>query len=180
MMKKGVFKSKAVTAAVLGAFVLLVTPVGVFAQDQINPQLKGSIIGFVYGEDGKTPVQGAVVKVRNMGNQTEFVSDPSDANGMYKISGIEAGWYFLSVMTDLGEFTLGTGFYLKGSEVAKMLLSLKRGGTIEASGSAYATKKPFFKTGGGIAVLVAGAAGAGFGIYQLTKSEEEASPVSIR
>jgi hypothetical protein len=180
MMSHRVFRSKVVAAAALGAFVLLVAPLGVFAEDQAPAQVKGSLIGFVYAENGKTPIAGAIVRVRNMGNQTEYVSEPSDPNGMYKISGIEPGWYFLSVATDTGEFSLGSGFYLKGTEVAKMLLSLKRGGTIEASGSAYAMKKPFFKTGGGIAVLVLGAAGAGFGIYQLTKSEEEVSPVSIR
>jgi hypothetical protein len=179
-MKITVFRSKVVTAAVIGAFVLLLAPLGAFAKGQVNPQVKGSLIGFVYAENGRTPLQGAVVKIRNMGNQTEYVSEPSDANGMYKISGIEPGWYFMTVATDLGEFNLGNGFYLKGTEVAKMLLSLKTGGSIEAWGSAYSMKKPFFKTAGGITVLVLGAAGAGFGIYQLTKSEQEVSPVSIR
>ncbi len=180
MRKVMILRSKAVALAVIGSFVLLVTPLGTFAGDQAPVQVKGSLIGFVYAENGKTPVQGAIVRLRNMGNQTEFVSEPSDPNGMYKISGVEPGWYFLSVTTDTGEFSLGNGFYLKGTEVAKMILSLKRGGTIEASGSAYAMKKPFFKSAGGITVLVLAAAGAGFGVYQLTKGEEEVSPVSIR
>jgi hypothetical protein len=44
-------------------------------------------------------------------------------------------------------------------------------------GSGSGGKKGFFSTPGGILVIVAAVGGAGFGIYELTKKEEEASPI---
>ncbi len=179
MLKKDIFRSKTMAVLVLASFFVLVAPLGVFAADESpEPQVRTSLTGFVYN-GGKNPLSGALVKVRNMANGREYVSEPSDANGMYKISGIDAGWYFLTVTTPEGDFNLSNGFYLKGGDVAKLSVSLQPGGALEAWGSAYSIKKPFFKTAGGITVIVLGVAGAGFGLYSLLKKEGETSPVLL-
>ncbi len=178
-MKKGVVRAKLSALIALAGFFLIVIPVGIFAEDP-PPQEKGSLVGFVYGTQGKLPVVGAVVKIRSMGDGKEYVSEPTDAQGMYKISGIDAGWYFLGIVTPDGtEYNLSNGFYLKGYEIGRMSLSLRPGLTLEASGSAYAMRRGFFKTPGGIAVIVGGVALAGFGAYLLLKKESEPSPVII-
>jgi hypothetical protein len=51
------------------------------------------------------------------------------------------------------------------------------GGALEGKGGNGGGKKGFFATPGGILVIVAVAAGTGFGIYELTKSQAETSPI---
>jgi len=51
------------------------------------------------------------------------------------------------------------------------------GGTLEGKGGGSGGGKSFFATPGGILLIVAMAGGIGYGIYAMTKSEAEVSPV---
>jgi len=87
---------------------------------------KGNIIGFVYDEDGTTPLEGAVVKVKNVSTGTIFESNKSDANGVFKIEGVENGVYLYGVLTPQGEFSSEHYFGVRISEgvTAKLSISL--------------------------------------------------------
>jgi hypothetical protein len=122
----------------------------------------------------KLPVSNAVVKLRNLNNQKEFMSLPTDAKGDYKILGIEEGWYTLGVSTAGGDFNLNFGVYIKAGETAKLSVEMLPGGMLEGKGANGGAKKSFFKTPAGILTAVALGVGVGFGIYELTK---EASPI---
>lgn len=173
MLKNGIFRSRSLACILLAAFVLLVAPVREFAQ---APAKGGILTGFVYGADTKTPVVNATVKVRNLNTQKEFTS-PTDKAGMYKVTGIEEGWYTLSVTSVLGEYTLSYGVYIKTGEQAKLNLSMKGAGVLEGRGLGSTTPKGFFGTPGGILVIIAAAGGIGFAVYELTKTKNEASPI---
>jgi len=87
---------------------------------------KGNIIGFVYGQDGTTPLEGAVVKVKNIATGTVYESSKSDTNGVFTIVGIESGVYLYGVLTPQGEFNSENYFGLRVSEgeTAKLSIAL--------------------------------------------------------
>ena len=171
MISNKILRSRPVGAGALAAFLwLLLTPVAEFAQ---GPVMSGGVLtGNVYNEDGRTPVVNGTVKIRNLNTQKEYTS-PTDNNGMYKINNIEEGWYTLGVTAGQGDFNLNYGVYIKAGETAKLVVSMKPGGSLEGKGSTMG--KSFFSTPAGVLTIVVLAAGAGFGIYELTK--KEASPV---
>jgi len=174
MLNIGIFRSRVLVVSVLAAFVLLMTPVNQFAQ---APLKGGALTGFVYGSDMKTPVDNATVKIRNLNTQKEF-SSPTDHAGMYVITGIDEGWYTLSIKSSLGDYTLSYGVYIKAGEKAKLNLSMKGAGVLEGKGlGSSAAGGSFFGTPGGILVIVAAVGLAGFGVYELTKKKTETSPI---
>lgn len=139
---------------------------------------QGTLQGTVYSEGMRARVANAIVKIRNLNNQKEYSSAPTDAKGNYKILMIEEGWYTLGVSTAAGDFNLNYGVYIKAGETAKLSVEMQPGGMLEGKGgSGGGGSKGFFSTPGGILVIVALVGGAGFGIYELTKKEEEASPI---
>lgn len=173
MLNIGIFRSRMMVVFVLSAFVLLMTPVRDFAQ---SPLKGGILTGNVYGADMTTPVVNAVVKIRNLNTQKEFTS-PTDKLGMYKITGIDEGWYTLSISSLLGDYSLSYGVYIKAGEIAKLNLSMKGAGVLEGKGLGSSAGKSFLGTPGGILVIVAAVGLGGFGVYELTKKKTEASPV---
>jgi len=171
MIVNNIFRSRVMVGGILAAFILLVFPVAEFAQVGA-PAAGGSLVGFVFDKDMKTPVPNAVVKIRSVSKAKLYESTPSDANGMYKITGIEEGRYVLGVTAlAKGDFNFDYCLALKGNEMAKLSVALLEGG--QTSG-VDAKKKSFFTSPMGIVtiVVVAGAV-----LYSLLKSNEEASPV---
>jgi hypothetical protein len=175
MMNYGIFRSKGFVVGVVAAFLLLVTPVAEFAYDGPTP-VGGTLTGRVLGVDGKTPVTNGTIKIRNLNTQKEYTA-PTDANGMYKIEGVDEGWYTLALTTPGGDFSLNYGVYIKANATAKLSLTMSAGGVLEGKGSGTGgAGKSFFKTPGGIIAIVAIVVAAGFGVYELTRPHETVSP----
>jgi uncharacterized membrane protein len=167
MIHKSVSRSRWLIWGALAAFSLFIVPVGEVAWAKAQG---GTLVGFVYGQDLKTPVAGAVVKVRNIANQKEFASGTTDANGMYKIDGVDEGRYILGVTATQGDFNFDYVMLLKGGEMAKLSVALAPGGQAT---SGDAPKKSFFKSPVGIIVMVVVVGAVLFAIF----SEGEASPI---
>ena len=181
MLRVTDFRSRILAGGVILAFVLLVTPLPSFARQQPQPPKsyvrQGILQGVVYSEGMKSRVSNAIVKIRNLNNQKELTSQPTDSKGNYKILGIEEGWYTLGVSTPAGDFNLNYGVYIKAGESAKLSVEMLPGGMLEGKGgNGTGGKKGFFATPGGVLVIVALVGGAAFGVYELTK-EKEASPI---
>ncbi|MFO7732940.1 MAG: carboxypeptidase-like regulatory domain-containing protein [Candidatus Aminicenantes bacterium] len=176
MIQKPFFRSKVLAGGLIAAFMLLVTPLPNLAQ---TPDLSkaGTLSGTVYTEGMKSQVAGAVVKIRNLNTQKEFVSLPTDAKGNFRIMGIEEGWYTVGVSASVGDFNLNYGIYVKAGSAAKLSLEMLPGGMLEGKGAGGTAGKSFFKKPIGILAVIVVAAGVGFGIYQLTKSEGDVSPI---
>jgi len=174
MLIDKVFRSRGLVTGVLAAFVSLVMPMGEFARAQATVAPGGSLAGFIYGKDMKTPVAGAVVKIRNVGDQKELTSLPSDANGMYTIPGIPEGRYILGVTAAEGNFDFDYALHVKASEMGKLSVALAPGAGAQTAGETATKKKGFFNTVVGRALLITV---AGVGVYLAFFTEKEASPI---
>jgi hypothetical protein len=88
---------------------------------------KGNIIGFVYAQDGTTPLEGAIVKARNITTGNMFQSEKSDKYGTYLIRNVENGVYVIGVESREGGFNGDglVGVRVAHNETAKMSVSLR-------------------------------------------------------
>jgi len=176
MTIKSISRSRWLVCGVLAAFVLLVMPIGEFARAQATAAQGGSLAGFIYGKDMKTPVAGAVVKIRNLGDEKELTSQPTDANGMYTIPGIPEGRYILGVTSAEGNFNFDYALQVKGREMGKLSVALAPGAGSQTTGEPPATakKKGFFNSWWGRVLLITA---AGIGVYLVFFTEGEVSPI---
>jgi hypothetical protein len=87
----------------------------------------GNIIGFIYAKDGTTPMPGAIIKFKNLTSGSILASDKSDANGIFKLQGVESGVYTFGVMTDQGDFNADNivGIKVSENETAKLSIALQ-------------------------------------------------------
>lgn len=178
MFKTNAFRSRVLAGGLILAFLILVTPLPSSAQTKTPSTAgQGTLQGVVYSEGMKSKVPNAVVKIRNLNNQKEYSSMPTDSKGGYKVLGIEEGWYTLGVSVASGDFNLNYGVYIKAGETAKLSVEMQPGGALEGKGGSGGGSKSFFATTGGILLIVALVGAAGFGVYELTKSETEVSPI---
>jgi hypothetical protein len=153
MFMNNVFRSKVLIVGLVAAFVLLVAPVREFAQAKAPAAAAGgSLVGFVYAKDMKTPIANAVVKIREVSSSKEYDSAPTDANGMYKITGVREGRYILGVTAAAGNFNFDYVMLLKATDMAKLSVALTPGGKVSGDD---ATGKSFFKENWvGLVILV--------------------------
>lgn len=139
---------------------------------------QGNLIGFVYEKDGTTPVEGAVVKLKNVSTGTVYESSTSNKLGILKSEGIEEGLYVVGIRTGEGDFNVVNLIGIKTDETAKVSFTLK-----PHQGEEEKTPKPkpgrvakFFLSPLGIAIVVASSAAIIYGVVKLSETEPEASP----
>jgi hypothetical protein len=85
---------------------------------------QGSLVGFIFAEDGSTAVEGAVVKLKNIIEDANYTSGKTDPKGAFKIEGIEEGIYWAGISTPQGDFNFENFIGIKKGETAKISLSL--------------------------------------------------------
>lgn len=166
-------KSKSLACVVLAAFVLFVFPGGLAAKGPVRTTNSGSLSGFVFAKNARTPVSGAIVRIRNVGDMKELASQPTDANGMYTIAGIPEGRYLLGVSSDRENFNFDYALYVKSGELGKLSVALIAGGGGQESGEASVKKKGFFNSVAGRILVIAA---VGVTLYALIV-EPESSPI---
>ena len=177
MTIKSLGKSKGLVYAVLAAFAVFMTPAGLPAGEKTAAPGadSGSLSGFIYAKDVKTPVAGAVVKIRNIADMKEMASPPTDANGMYTLTGIPEGRYILGVSSAKEDFNLDYALYVKAGELGKLSVAVAAGGSAgQEAGEAATKKKGFFNSVAGRVLIVAA---IGVGLYFLIVPQNEPSPI---
>ncbi|MFZ2054477.1 MAG: hypothetical protein WAU81_09790 [Candidatus Aminicenantales bacterium] len=122
-MNKGVCTRFAAVVGVFACLFFLSSPQFLIAQDNIP---KGNVIGFLYAKDGTTPLQGAVVKFKNLTSGLMLTSSTSDGYGIFKLEGIESGLYTYGVVTEQGDFNADSfvGLKVGENETAKLSIAL--------------------------------------------------------
>jgi hypothetical protein len=85
---------------------------------------KGNLIGYVFDRDGRTPIPGAVAKLRNITSGTIYESSPSDSSGVFKIEGLSKGIYTFGITTSLGDFNSNDLVGILTNETTKVTISL--------------------------------------------------------
>jgi uncharacterized surface anchored protein len=174
MSVKSVSKSKGLVYGLIASFVLLVMPIGEYASAQATSAQGGSLTGFIFGKNANTPVAGAVVKIRNLEDQKELASMPTDEDGLYKILGIPEGRYILGVSSAAGDFDCDYAVHVKSGELGKLSMALAPGAGAQTTDENAPKKKGFFKTVAGRALLVTA---VGVAVYLAFFTGKEASPI---
>ncbi len=85
---------------------------------------KGGLVGFVFEQDGTTPVAGAVVAVRNITTGIVRQSEKSDVQGVFKFANLEAGIYAVGVSSERGDFNAADVVGVAPNETAKVTVAL--------------------------------------------------------
>ena len=120
-MHRGVAK-KSINLLIFGLILLFIST----GQLQSEINAKGNVLGYIYGPDGTTPYEGAVMKVVNVTTGAVYESTVSNSNGVLKLSGLETGFYEYAVTTKEGTFVSESNFGLivGDSETEKMAISV--------------------------------------------------------
>lgn len=177
MLRSKVYRSPIFVGTAIAAFMLLLLPLESLARPAAPT---GAVVGFIYGSDMKTPVQNAVVKIRNVQDGKEYVSTPTDANGAYKIEQVKEGKYILGISAPDGDYNFPYILMVKAGDIGKLSLALKAdevtGLGQEEQPAPEKEKISFFRTPVGIAVLMVATTIALYGTFKLLEGKEEASP----
>lgn len=104
----------------LFCFGFLVVPVSNFAKPSI-----GNLMGFVYGNDGKSPLHDAVVLLRGADTDKIYQSEPTCKTGSYKIANIDVGTYIVGLKVN--QETFNVDGYVNVAEGKTDTLSLSLG-----------------------------------------------------
>lgn len=113
-------RKRCIVSAVLACTVLFFAQSLVFA----TSAAKGNLVGFVYDKDGTTPVEGAVVKLKNLASGDVFESTKSDNSGAFSMAGIDQGMYVFGVSSPQGDFNAEEVLGIAGDETAKLAVAL--------------------------------------------------------
>jgi len=105
--------------------VAILLAAGVFAA-AAGPADVGALSGSVVGDDMTTPLAGAVVRVVNVADGREYLSQPSGPNGLFELAGIAEGRYAVTVISGGASFTLEERLYVKGRENGELRMGLGR------------------------------------------------------
>ncbi|MFW6160276.1 MAG: hypothetical protein ACOC57_03955 [Acidobacteriota bacterium] len=174
-----IVKSKYLSVGLIFALILFYFPNFIQAEGKAEERNQGNLIGFVYGEDGITPVDGAVVKLKKVSTGESFESSQSDEAGVFKVEGVNEGFYVMGISTGEGNFNVENVIGIKAGETAKVSLALK---SQQEEGEEEEEKKKkkglaaFFTSAVGIAIIVAASAAIVYGAVTLAGPAEEASP----
>jgi hypothetical protein len=94
-----------------------------------NPAGKGNLKGFIYKRDGKTPLWGAQVLLKNVNTGKIFESNVTDAVGDYKLMDIPEGNYKLKILVNDKDYEVKTvDFIVKilNEKTSTLSFSLKK------------------------------------------------------
>jgi len=113
-----------ISAFVIGSFfisILFFWPHFVMAQTN----KEGSLVGYIYKADCTTPIEGAVVRIRNISGGSEYESKESDKLGAVAINSIEEGLYTVGIFTKDGGFNIQNIIGIKANELAEVSFTLR-------------------------------------------------------
>ncbi|TET70666.1 MAG: carboxypeptidase regulatory-like domain-containing protein [Candidatus Aminicenantes bacterium] len=141
---------------------------------------KGNLIGFVYDKDGTTPLEGAIVKLKNVSTSSIYESGKADKLGVFKIEGIDEGLYVVGISSKEGSFNVENFIGIKANETAKVSFSLEpQAGGVKANmpkmkkGNFLAK---FFTSPVGLAVITASSVAIVYSTVELTGVDNTCSP----
>jgi hypothetical protein len=85
---------------------------------------QGNLVGFVFAKDGATPIEGAVVFVKNVTTGAIHESTKSDHLGIFKVEKLGVGIYALGVTSDQGDYNSQDFVGIAPNETAKVTIAL--------------------------------------------------------
>lgn len=119
-MKRGA-TTKIIAVSVIFSFLLFSSPYLLTAKSNM-----GNLLGFVFDEDGSTPLNGAVVTVLNVSTGLTYKSDETSSVGSFSIADLEKGIYIMGVTTDQGDFNANSMVGIHENKTSKVSISLAK------------------------------------------------------
>ena len=168
-------QSKFVAIGLVFSMILFFSPCLLSA----NSNSYGKIIGVIYLDDGATPVERAVVKMRNVSTGSYYESSSSDKEGRFTLERIDEGLYIAGITTEKEDFNIENLIGIKANETAEISITLNPVPDKTAQQEKKKKKKGligFFLSPVGMAVIVASTVAVVYTIVKLTEEEAEASP----
>lgn len=115
------FKEKrSLVAPLIVALILFYTPVSLLSQEAAE----GQLAGYVFEQDGTSPVGGVVVKLMNIESGELIESPESDTEGFFSIGGIAKGVYSFAVSSPSGDFGSNDMIGIEAGKTAKIAISM--------------------------------------------------------
>lgn len=132
---------------------------------------KGNVIGFLYGQDGSSPLEGGVVKLKNLMSGATYLSSRSDAYGIFRVQDVESGFYTYGVLTGQGDFNADdiVGLRINPNETAKISIALSAYEKEVASAVGEVTKEQEIRGESLVGMIAAFDPATKTGIVQVTK-----------
>lgn len=85
----------------------------------------GNLIGFIYEQDGTTPVQDAMLIAKNLDSGMIFTSSGTDEFGAFRIKNLDVGLYAFGISTPKGDFNAEGVLGVASGETAKIVLAVR-------------------------------------------------------
>lgn len=163
---------KNICLMVIFAFLMAVMPLAVAAQDNL-----GILRGFVYGEDGKKPLNDAMVLIRETTTERTYQSEKTKKSGSYKIEKLLPGTYAVGIQFKGKDYNVDALVQIKPKKqmacfTLPKALDEKPGYLVRCE-----SVKCFFITPVGWALVAGATAGITYGIIKVV--EKEVSPTTI-
>jgi hypothetical protein len=115
-MKAGKFLKKGVFL-----FFIVAWTVGAAAAQTVE---RGHLVGTIFARDGKTPVAGAVVRLKNITSGAVSAADPTDAQGYFRLENLSKGIYQFGITTPEGDFNSSELIGILANETTRISLAL--------------------------------------------------------
>lgn len=84
----------------------------------------GNLVGQILDRDGRTPVGGAVLRLRNISSGAVYESPATNAQGRFRIDGLSKGIYTYGITTPAGDFNSNELIGILANETTKISISL--------------------------------------------------------
>lgn len=85
---------------------------------------RGNLVGTIVDRDGRTPIAGAVLRLRNISSGAIYESPATDTLGRLRIDGLSKGIYTYGITTPLGDFNSNELIGILANETTKISISL--------------------------------------------------------
>ena len=113
-------RSKFISLFLVFSFILFCSPYLLVATDVET----GNLIGFVYAPDRTTPLDGAVLMLRNVSTGAVYESSGSDSLGTVRIEGVERGLYITGINFGDEFYNLNNLIGIRTNSTAKVSVAL--------------------------------------------------------
>ncbi len=85
---------------------------------------RGHLVGTIFTQDGKTPMVGAVVRLKNISSGAISVALPTDAQGYFRMENLSKGIYQFGITTAQGDFNSNELVGILANETTKISVAL--------------------------------------------------------